>query len=261
MTVAETDADRTGLLPAIAARFARLGRFAVDVVLPPTCLACRVPVGEGGGLCPRYWAGAGFIERPYCERLGTPFPSDYGGPLISPAALAEPPAYARARAVARYGDVVRDLVHLLKYGDRLDLVAALGRWMARAGAELLVDADLLVPVPLHWTRLWQRRFNQSSVLAQAISRISGVPAADHLLARARATPPQFGLARKERAKNVQGAFEVPKAARAEVKGKKLVLVDDVLTTGATVDVCTKALLRAGAARVDVLVLARVVDRA
>ncbi|HXY89884.1 MAG TPA: double zinc ribbon domain-containing protein, partial [Xanthobacteraceae bacterium] len=186
MTVAETDADRTGLLSAIVARFARLGRFAVDVVLPPTCLACRVPVGEGGGLCPRCWAGAGFIERPYCERLGTPFPSDYGGPLISPAALAEPPAYARARAVARYGDVVRDLVHLLKYGDRLDLVAALGRWMARAGAELLADADLLVPVPLHWTRLWQRRFNQSSVLAQEISKISGVPAADHLLSRARA---------------------------------------------------------------------------
>jgi ComF family protein len=119
----------------------------------------------------------------------------------------------------------------------------------------------LVPVPLHWTRLWQRRFNQSSVLAQAISKISGVPAADHLLVRARATPPQFGLARKDRAKNVQGAFQVPKAQRIAAKGKKLVLVDDILTTGATVDACTKALLRAGAERVDVLVLARVVDRA
>jgi ComF family protein len=161
--------------------------------------------------------------------------------------------------VARYGDVVRDLIHLLKYGDRLDLVQALGRWMQRAGSELLADADALVPVPLHWMRLWQRRFNQSSVFARAISELSGVPVADHLLARSRATPPQFGLARKERARNVQGAFEVPKTARGEVKGKKLVLVDDVLTTGATVDACTKALLRAGAARVDVLVLARVVD--
>jgi ComF family protein len=260
MSFAETEAD-TPPRRSFAGWLARLGRFVVDVILPPTCLACRTPVGEGSGLCPQCWVGAGFIERPYCERLGTPFPSDYGGPLISPAAFAEPPAYARARAAARYGDVVRDLVHLLKYGDRLDLVQALGRWMTRAGAELLTGADLLVPVPLHWTRLWQRRFNQSSVLAHAISKFSGVPAADHLLVRARATPPQFGLAHKDRAKNVQGAFEVPKAARGEVKGKKLVLVDDVLTTGATVDACTKALLRAGAARVDVLVLARVVDHA
>jgi len=261
MAMAGIEAETTVPRRAGARCFARLGRFFVDAILPPTCLACRVPVGEGGGLCPRCWAGAGFIERPFCERLGTPFPSDYGGALMSPAALADPPAYGRARAVARYGDVVRDLVHLLKYGDRLDLVQTLGRWMARAGGELLVDADLLVPVPLHWTRLWQRRFNQSSALARAISKLSGVPAVDHVLARARATPPQFGLPRKDRAKNVQSAFEVPKAARGEIKGRKLVLVDDVLTTGATVDACTKALLRAGAARVDVLVLARVVDHA
>lgn len=257
----ETEAEIPGPRRSLAGFFGKLGRFVVDVILPPTCLACRAPVGEAGGLCPRCWTGAGFIERPYCERLGTPFPSDQGGALISPAALAEPPAYGRARAVARYGDVVRDLIHLLKYGDRLDLTRALGHWMGRAGAELLAEADALVPVPLHWTRLWQRRFNQASALSHAISEFSGVPTADHLLARARATPPQFGLARKERARNVQGAFEVPKAFRSEVKGKKLVLVDDVLTTGATADVCTKALLRAGAARVDVLVLARVVDQA
>src|ERR1700719_1286644 len=230
--------------------------------------SCRRLVSPAGrrwareaGFAPDAGTAPGSIERPYGERLGTPFPSDYGGALIPPARVAEPPAYARARAVARYGDVVRDLTHLLKYGDRLDLVPALGRWMTRAGAELLADADALVPVPLHWTRLWQRRFNQSSVLAHAVSKLSGVPAVDHLLARARATPPQFGLARKERARNVQGAFEVPRASRIEVKGKKLVLVDDILTTGATADACTKALLRAGAARVDVLVLARGADHA
>lgn len=241
--------------------FERMGRLVVDVVLPPTCLACRTPIAEPGGLCPKCWVGAGFIERPYCERLGTPFPADHGGALISPAALAEPPAYGRARAVARYSDVVRDLVQLMKYGDRMDLVRSLGHWMKRAGSELLSDADILVPVPLHWGRLWRRRFNQSSALAHAISKLSKVPVADHLLVRSRATAPQFGLPRSQRAENVQGAFAVPKPPRIEVKGKKLVLVDDVLTTGATVDACTKALLRAGAGRVDVLVLARVVDHA
>jgi ComF family protein len=178
--------------------------------------------------------------------------------LLSPGAIAEPPAYQRARAAARYSDVARDLVHLLKYGDRLDLAPPLGRWMARAGVELLVDADALVPVPLHWTRLWRRRFNQSAVLAQSVSAIAAVPVADHILARTRATPPQVGLARSERARNVQGAFAVPKTARADVKGRKLIVIDDVLTSGATVDACARALLRAGAVRVDALVLARVV---
>lgn len=248
--------------PALLRRFlAGAGRRIVDVVLPPTCLACRTPIGEAGGLCPQCWVRADFIELPYCERLGTPFPADYGGSLISPAALADPPAYRRARAAARYSDVIRELVHLLKYGDRLDLVGALGRWMARAGDEVLADADALVPVPLHWGRLWRRRFNQSSALAHAISTLARVPVADRWLVRSRATQPQFGLPRGERARNVQGAFTVPEPVRIEVRGKRLVLVDDVLTTGATADACTKVLLRAGACSVDVLVLARVVDQA
>lgn len=200
----------------------------------------------------------GFIERPYCERLGTPFTSDIGGAVLSPAAIADPPAYDRARAAARYGDVARDLVHLLKYGDRLDLARPLGRWMARAGAELLADADALVPVPLHWSRLWQRRFNQSAALAQAISSISGVPVSDHILARDQATPPQVGLTKSERASNVQGAFSVPKSARIDVKGRKLIVIDDVLTSGATASACARVLRRARASRIDVLVLARVV---
>jgi ComF family protein len=238
---------------------ARIGRAVADAVLPPTCLACRVPIAAAAGLCAKCWTQAGFIERPYCERLGTPFSADYGGELISPAALASPPAYARARAAARYSDVVRDLIHMMKYGDRMDLVHALGRWMARAGSELLSDTDALVPVPLHWRRLWQRRFNQSSALAYAISKLSKVPVMDEVLLRARATQPQFGLPRERRAENVQGAFKVPPEKRIEIKGKKLVLIDDVLTTGATADACTKILLRAGALRVDVLVLARVVE--
>ena len=113
---------------------ARVGRVVTDAILPPTCLVCRIPIGEQGGLCPKCWTQAGFIERPYCERLGTPFAADYGGELVSPAALADPPSYARARAAARYSDVARELIHLMKYGDRMDLVQSLGGWMARAGS-------------------------------------------------------------------------------------------------------------------------------
>lgn len=234
-------------------------RRAADLVLPPTCLSCRRPAGAAGGLCPSCWQNIGFIERPYCEKLGTPFVSEAGEGLLSPAAIADPPAYDRARAAARFSDVARELVHLLKYGDRLDLAAPLGGWMARAGRELLADADALVPVPLHWSRLFQRRYNQSAMLAREVSRRAKLPVEDDILLRTRATRPQVGLARKERARNVQGAFAIAPGARIRVKGKKLVVIDDVLTSGATADACARILRRAGAVRVDMLVLARVVN--
>ncbi len=246
-------------IAAIAQFFAAGGRAITQTVLPPTCLACRKPAGASGGLCSQCWQGAGFIERPYCERLGTPFAYDSGGPLISPVAFADPPAFDRARAAMRFSEVARDLVHLLKYGDRLDLVKPFSAWMSRAGDELLREADALIPVPLHWTRLFQRRFNQSAELARAISRQRRLPVIDDAIARVRATPPQIGLARDERAKNVHGAFSIEKSARAKVKGRRIVLVDDVLTTGATANACARVLRRAGVLRIDVLTLARVVD--
>jgi ComF family protein len=230
----------------------------LDVALPPLCPACQVPIRGGGALCPSCWSKLDFIARPYCERLGIPFAYDPGPGILSMQAIADPPAYQRARAAVRFDEVARSLVHSLKYEDRLDLAPTLGRWMARAGRELLVDADALVPVPLHWRRLWARRFNQSAALASAVSSETGVPVTT-ALKRIRATPQQVGLTRAERGENVQGAFRVPAAARAEVAGRRLVLVDDVLTSGATLDACARALLRAGAAQVDVLVLARVVD--
>ncbi|HRF10333.1 MAG TPA: ComF family protein, partial [Xanthobacteraceae bacterium] len=161
----------------------------------------------------------------------------------------------------RFSDVARDLVHLLKYGDRLDLVQPFSQWMARTGGEILQECDALIPVPLHWTRLFQRRFNQSAALAQAIARQKNIAVIDDVLLRVRATPPQVGLAREERARNVHGAFSIAQAERAKVKGKRIVLVDDVLTTGATANACARVLRRAGAARIDVLTLARVVDPA
>ena len=161
----------------------------------------------------------------------------------------------------RYDDVARTLVHALKYGDRLDLAPTMGRWMARAGRELLADADALIPVPLHWRRLWARRFNQSALLAKAVAQESGVKVADTVLKRVKATAQQVGLSQAERAQNVQGAFRVPTECKAEVAGRRLILIDDVLTSGATADACARALLRAGARNVDLLVFARVVDAA
>jgi ComF family protein len=247
-----------------ARRFARLTsamRAALNLVagiaLPQLCAVCREPV-EGAGLCATCWARLAFIAPPYCERLGIPFAFEAGPGLLSMQAIADPPAYGRARAAVRYDEVARTLVHALKYGDRLDLAPIMGRWMANAGRALLADADALVPVPLHWRRQWARRFNQSALLAEVIAEASKRTVAHAAIKRVKATPQQVGLDKSARAENVQGAFRVPAEGKAEVVGRKLVLVDDVLTSGATVDACARTLLRGGAATVDVVVFARVV---
>jgi ComF family protein len=248
-------------------RFARLTqslratlRLGLDTALPRLCPACRGLVTDQG-VCPACWSELAFIAAPYCPRLGIPFAYDPGPGILSMQAIADPPAYQRARAAVRYDDVAAKLVHAFKYGDRLDLSPLLGRWMVRAGKELFDGADALVPVPLHWRRLWARRFNQSAALAQTISRSTAIPVAHTALRRVKATVQQVGLSRAERATNVQGAFRVDPAGKAEVAGQRLIVIDDVLTSGATSDACARALLRAGAAQVDVLVFARVVDAA
>src|ERR1700753_3168005 len=233
-------------------------KLALDIALPTLCGSCREPV-DGEGVCAECWARLSFIAPPYCPRLGIPFVYDPGPELLSMEALANPPAYARARAAVRYDDVARTLVHALKYQDRTDLAPAMGRWMARAGRELLEGADALVPVPLHWRRGWSRRYNQSGALARVIERQSGVKVATEALRRIRPTEQQIGLSRPQRASNVQGAFKVAPDRQHLVAGRRVVLIDDVLTSGATVDACARALLRAKAKAVDVLVFARVVD--
>jgi len=235
-------------------------RLALDIALPTLCAACRAPV-NGEGLCAACWSQLSFIERPYCERLGIPFVYDPGPGLLSMQAIADPPAFHRARAAVRYDDIARAMVHAFKYQDRTDLAPVMGRWMARAGAELLADADIIVPVPLHWRRGLARRYNQAAMLAAVIGRQSGVSVTPHVLARMRPTEQQVGLSRPDRAANVQGAFAVPERHKSALHGRRVVLVDDVLTSGATTDCCARTLLRARAARVDVLVFARVVDAA
>ncbi len=256
-----SDADITpqaSIAARLIAGLRRIGGIALDAAYPPQCLACREIVAEPAGLCPACWRAMPFISRPFCERLGTPFAVDYGGPLLSPAAIADPPAFRRARSVARHEGVARDLVHRLKYGDRQELAIGMGRMMAAAARDSLGDVDVIIPVPLHWTRLWQRRFNQAAALAAVIARESGLPMEPLWLRRRKRTPRQVGLNRAERRQNLQGAFVVPPAAQPFVRGRRVLLVDDVMTTASTANAAARVLVRAGASDVDVVTFARVV---
>src|ERR1700744_157139 len=261
---AEASASRSlsgplrGALRLARGAWSHAARLALDIALPTLCVACREPV-SGEGVCATCWSKLSFIAPPFCPRLGIPFVYDPRPELLSMEAIANPPAYQCARAAVRYDDVARTLVHALKYQDRTDLAPAMGRWMARAGRELLTEADALVPVPLHWRRGWSRRYNQSGALARIIERHSGIKVAAEALRRIRPTKQQIGLSRPQRASNVQGAFKVAPDRQHLISGRRVVLIDDVLTSGATVDACARALLRAKAAAVDVLVFARVVD--
>lgn len=239
----------------------RIARVLVGLVYPPVCPSCGSATGEPHALCARCWAGLRLIERPFCGRLGTPFAADFGMSLVSPAAIADPPVYQRARAVACYDETARRLVQRLKYGDRLDTARTLGAMMARAGRELAEDCDVVVPVPLHRVRLWWRRYNQAALLARHVASTHGRPIDPFGLARVKRTRPQVGLTRNQRGENLQGAFRVPDGARARLAGKRVLLVDDVITTGATANAAARALLRGGARTVDVLAFARVVSEA
>ncbi|WP_242390635.1 ComF family protein [Pararhodospirillum photometricum] len=169
--------------------------------------------------------------------------------------MAQPPVFDTARAVLLYNEGAASVILGFKYADRTDAAPVLARWMARAGQELLAPGAVLVPVPLHWTRLFGRRYNQSVLLAQALARGTGLGVAPDALRRLRRTPPQQSLTREERHDNVRGAFAV--ARPAVIGDRPVVLVDDVLTTGATAAACARALKAAGAPRVDLLTLARV----
>ncbi|EME68371.1 phosphoribosyltransferase [Paramagnetospirillum caucaseum] len=236
----------------------RLARLLLDALLPPLCLSCGVEVAEPGSLCPSCWSAMVFLGDPACACCGLPFEVDPGDGAVCGGCARQTPRYGRARAVLRYDDASRVLILRFKHADRLEGVGAFARWMARAGGAMLAEADLLVPVPLHRWRLLARRYNQAALLANAIGTLAQVTAEPGMLVRARRTPPQGHLGHDARARNVAGAFKVAERLRPRLDGRRVVLVDDVMTSGATVDECARVLLKAGAAAVDVLTLGRVV---
>lgn len=208
-----------------------------------------------GGLCPACWPTVRFVAAPLCQRCGVPLEQPLPGPCGQ--CQASPSPLHRIRAAMLYDDGSRDLVLHLKHADALAGVPVMARWLQRAGAEMLGKTDFLVPVPLHWSRLFQRRYNQSAELTRALARLSQVKALPDGLIRNRRTPSQGGLSRQRRHHNVRDAFSVKCRYRTRIAGANIVLIDDVLTTGATLEACARALLDAGATQVDALTLARV----
>lgn len=242
----------------LAAWARRLGIGALDALLPPHCLTCEAAVDAQGALCADCFAGLSFVTAPMCERCGVPFAHAGLGPLC-PSCVAWPPAFAAARAALRYDAAAQRLILPFKHADRTEFAATLARHMARAGAGLLARADLVAPVPLHWRRLIARRYNQAALLSARLARGAGRPHVPDLLRRVRRTPPLGERGAAERAALLEGVFALSSTGARRVEGRRVLLVDDVMTSGATVEACARVLLEAGAAAVEVLAAARVPD--
>ncbi|HWU61628.1 MAG TPA: ComF family protein [Ensifer sp.] len=232
---------------------ARLGTLLVDFVYPPVCAGCGRFAARDGALCGPCWQTIRFIERPYCEVMGTPFTHELGAGILSAEAIANPPVFDRLRAVAAHEGICQTLVHRLKYNDRLDVAPLMARWMARTAGNLVDEADVIVPVPLHRTRLFMRRFNQSAELGRHLALQTGKPFNPVDLRRIKRTAHQVGLGARAREDNVRGAFAVTDAGKMAFAGRRILLIDDVYTTGATVSAASRALRKAGARDITVLV--------
>lgn len=237
----------------------KAARTLSNAVIPPVCLSCHAPLASRNTLCASCWNGISFIQPPLCDRLGIPLPFDTGGVMISAAAEAHNPVYRKARAVAHYDGIMRALVHDFKFRDRHDKRQLFSSWLQQAGRDLINDCDVIIPVPLSRIRLLTRRFNQAAIIAHDIATKNHLTYHPLILFRTKLTKSQVGLTRDQRHRNVQGAFSVSKRQTASIKNQRVLLIDDVITTGATANACARTLLRAGAAHVDVLALALVAD--
>ncbi len=232
-------------------------RAVIDFALPPRCPACGAIVASDDAFCEPCWSKLDFLGGPGCAGCGLPLEIAAGEDVRCGACLADPPPHDGVRAAVAYGDVARALVLKLKHGRRIGMARVIGQHMARGAAG---EADaILVPVPLHRWRIWRRGFNQSALLAREIAKRSGQPVGTALVERRKATPMLGGLGRQARARALRGAFAVPSDRKAQLKGRTVLLVDDVYTSGATAGACAKVLKRAGAARVIILCWARVLQ--
>lgn len=229
----------------------------VNLLFPATCFGCQSIVSQPATFCPQCWSAIRFIEPPYCPVLGTPFAYDCGPHFLCAEAIADPPAFGRLRSAVRHAGAAQHMVVALKFYDRTDLAPWMARWMYRAGRQLLEECDAIIALPLHKRRFRQRSFNQAAELGRALAKLSGKPFLPQAVQRVRNTKPQIGLGIKARQRNVDGAFRVDERHEILIHGRRIVLVDDVYTTGSTVKAATRALLRGGALSVDVLTFSRV----
>lgn len=236
-------------------------RAGLDLLLPPVCLTCDQPVDKPGRFCAACFSATSFITEPCCQSCGLPFESaGQGGPGgVCATCRADRPPWERARAALRYDEQARRLILPFKHADRVELAASLAPMMARAGAALLAEADCLVPVPLHRRRLSARRYNQAALLAWHLARGAARPLLTDALRRLRPTAPLAKLSAEHRRATLDGVFQVRPHRVRGIAGRRVLLIDDVLTSGATCAGCAEALLEAGAIAVDVLVAARVPD--
>lgn len=232
-------------------------RGALHIVFPPRCIACNDAVSTDFGLCGPCWRDTPFITGLACDSCGTPLPGDDAGPVLCDDCLAQDRLWARGRAALTYKDNGRKMVLALKHGDRLDLVRPMGAWLHRAAMPMLEPGMLVAPIPLHRLRLLKRRYNQSALLSCEVARLAGLTHCADLFQRPRATPSQVGKTRDERFENLRGALQVTPRRRDLLAGRHVLIVDDVMTSGATFAAASQAARAAGAAKVSVLALARV----
>ena len=233
-----------------------LWRGFLQALVPARCLACGEPVQDSASVCAVCWQKLKLLDEPLCDVMGTAFAYDQGEGALSTQALSHPPPWNKSRSAMVFDENSKGFVHAFKYGDKGEAGLFMLRMMQRAGHKLIAQADIIMPVPLHWRRLWHRRFNQAAYLAQKIARDAAKPYEAQLLKRTKATRQQVGLKAKERHANMRKAF-VAVDPKARLRGKKILLVDDVRTTGATISACVEVLKAAGAAQVFVLTFALV----